>query len=208
MSALSINAIPALAADENTWTGAYGGISVGYEDADVSGSNGPTLDYYGVKNPYLNSVSAGASVGYNYQVPECGFVPGAEVSVDFGPQTRTTALTFHHAVTSAEVPYMIAIKARLGYAIGDFLPYIHAGPVVARTKFTVSALDGYQDGNTKTPLGGETGIGVNYRLTEHFFLSADYSHVWLPTESYLSTAGENFRSFDLNNLKFGVGYKF
>jgi opacity protein-like surface antigen len=207
LSTLSVNS--ALAAD--SWTGLYGGLSVGYQDGQLKGANGGTLDYYGITNPDPITPTGGAFAGYNYQVPQSSFVAGIEASFDMGIEKQTKAganFPASNPRAAVSVPYEAALKARFGYATDKFLPYVLAGVVGASTRFTVTDNDGTDLGGRKFAPGWLAGAGVDYAMQDNLFLRASYSYTQLKNENYLKTAGEFDHHLDLNDFKIGVGYKF
>jgi opacity protein-like surface antigen len=135
LAAMSVNSASA----EGTWDGIYGGLSVGYQDAQLKGSD-PNLDYYGIiGTPDPQSATGGIFGGYNYQLPNCPMVAGVEASVDFGGNTAKTDPNFRFIAAKSSVESEAAFKFKLGYDIqSKFLPYVLAGPVVANTNYSAS----------------------------------------------------------------------
>lgn len=161
MGVFSINSA-AMASD--SWSGLHGGLSVGYQDGQLLGSNGGSLGYYGFINPDPGSPTIGAFVGYNYQVPQTPFVASLEASLNIGGEERTRAgakFPASHPEAKVSVPYATAVKARFGYAIDKFLPYVQGGVVGAETRFRVTDDDGFYAGTNKFATGWLAGIGVD-----------------------------------------------
>ncbi len=207
MSMLSVN--NASAADQ--WGGLYGGLSVGYQDGQLKGANGGTLDYYGVRNPDPGTPTGGVFAGYNYQFPQSPVVAGLEASFDIGGEEQSkegSNFLASNPEAKVSVPYETALKARFGYAADKFLPYVQAGIVGAEARFRVTDNDGTDLGTEKFSPGWVVGVGVDYALQDNLFLRANYSYTQLASTNYLNTAGEFDHHLDLNDFKVGVGYKF
>jgi opacity protein-like surface antigen len=210
MSALSLNSASAVAADSN-WNGAYGGLSVGYQDGQLKGADGGTLNYYGINNPDPGSPTGGVFAGYNYQIPQSNFVTGIEASFNIGGEEQSKAgsnFPASNPEAKVSVPYDTALKAKLGYAADQFLPYIQAGVVGAETRFNVTDNDGTDLGSGKFSAGWLAGVGVDYAIKDNLFLRASYSYMELANKDYLNTAGEFDHRLDLNDFQIGAGYKF
>ena len=198
MGVLSINS--ALAADP--WNGLYGGLSVGYQDGQLKGANGGTLDYYGISNPDPGSPTGGVFAGYNYQIPQSAFVTGLEASFNIGGEQKSkegSAFLASNPEAKVRVPYTAAVKARFGYAMDNFLPYIQAGVVGAEARFNVTDNDGTDIGTSKFSAGWVAGVGVDYAIKDNLFLRGSYSYTRLANTDYLNTAGEFSHHFDLND---------
>ncbi len=210
VGALSLGGTAAMAAD-HSWAGAYGGLSVGYQDGQLTGRNGGTLDYYGISNPDPGSPTGGAFAGYNYQIPQSPLVAGVEASFTIGGEKQSkqgSAFPFANPEATVSVPYMAALKARLGYAAGQFLPYAQAGVVEGEARFKVTADDGTALGGSRLSAGWLVGAGVDYALQNNLFLRASYSYTRLANMDYLKTAGEFDHRLALNDFQAGFGYKF
>lgn len=209
MSALTV-AAPAAQAAEANWSGLYGGLSIGYQDAQLHGTIGGLLDYYGVSNPKTGTPAFGGALGYNYQMPQSPVVFGVEATLDFGMGEGRTGPTtpFGHATTHTSVPYVAGLRAKIGYAVGQALPYIQTGPVLADTRYKVTAPDGLNDGGSKVSAGWDAGIGVDYALQPNVIVRASYTYTWLPSEKYFTTSYENKYHINLNTFKVGYAYKF
>ncbi|OAN73996.1 hypothetical protein A8B78_17780 [Jannaschia sp. EhC01] len=128
----------------------YAGLELGYGqgDGDESVTGGPTipLDFDG--EVY------GAFAGYNFQ----------NGSTVFGGEVRYLHTNLTDGVAGFEVNSLLDLRARVGFAMGqDFMVYGAAGWTMAQATAAADFdMDGYN-----------YGIGVEYNLSESFFLGAD-----------------------------------
>lgn len=206
--ASAMSAGSAMAADFS-WSGFYGGLSVGYQDAQLHGT-GPTPSYYGLPtNPDPASPTGGAFVGYNFPVSNTKFVAGVEASLDIGgapedigPSTTGATGSYAHS----RVRGALGMKVKAGYEVGGkFLPYLQAGPVAARTSYSITNGTDFT-GSNKNSVGWGGGFGVDYAISPLMFAKVSYFYTRLPDEHYLFGAQDEH--FTLNDFKIGIGYKF
>lgn len=158
--ALLAAASPALAFD---WNGFYAGVGAGYTWAEAD-SGSITME--------PNGWSVGGVAGYN-AVLGGGFVLGVEGSVDWtdivDDYTEATL-----TVTST-TDWAAALRARVGFDAGEFLPYVTAGVVWAHGTVTldntVPALS-FEDDAVMT--GGIIGAGVEFAASDSMTIKAEY----------------------------------
>ncbi|MEO9864303.1 MAG: outer membrane beta-barrel protein [Yoonia sp.] len=89
------------------WSGAYGGLSLGYGDVDADGVTG---DFEGT--------TFGGHIGYNYDMGNV--VLGAELEA-------VGTDDFVNDATGLELEQVLRAKVRAGYDAGAYLPYVTAG---------------------------------------------------------------------------------
>lgn len=149
---------PALAADTGAdWSGAYAGATFAF----ASGGN----DYYedgSVTDIYaLEGFAYGGFAGYRRDLG--ALVIGGEVSALFGNiyEPYDEDYTYN---------YNVDVKATAGYDLGKALVYVSAG--FATASFTNDPSDPV--GNSNTMNGWLVGVGVDYMVTDKFFVGAEY----------------------------------
>lgn len=178
-----------------------------------------------------SATNFGIFAGYNYQFDE--IVAGFELDytrtrltstgTDSLRRFQTTSNNFTNSVTvngsvSAELKDLATLRARAGYTIGSFLPFVTAG--LALTNYEVSRSATVF--GTQTPTGpgavvpfnsvaptetakgvgfGMTfGAGVDVALTENSFVRAEWQHIHFPDLAGVRTI--------LNNFRAGAGVRF
>jgi outer membrane immunogenic protein len=106
---------------------------------------------------------------------------------------------------------MGTFRARAGYAIGSFLPYMFGGVALGQADIVRTAtISGTQNGVPFTPLtatvgqyshliyGYSGGVGVDMMLVSCLFLRAEWEYIRFT--SAIDT--------DVNTFRVGLGYKF
>jgi len=158
----------ASAASPPDWSGVYGGLLAGYS-LGFSSQSAITSDYssnnYGVSGGLV-----GGDFGFNYQFGN--WVIGLDTEIDAADLKGSKAPAF-----SSSLDALLMTRARFGYAIGQFMPYIGLGP--AYSEFASSAvLPGAGPiSNRQTRAGWSFALGADYSITQNLFVRADYTYV-------------------------------
>lgn len=159
------------------WSGLYGGLS--YSKSMGNYDNGGSVDFD-------DGTAPGAFLGYNFQ--NGAFVYGGELAYH---KFNDTTLK---GTPSTEANDTVDLKARLGYAAGNALIYGTAGYSMA----SIDTAGGSQDFN-----GVNYGLGVDYLISDHFVVGAEYLKRNLSGQDSASGIDS-----DLSTLGVRVGYKF
>ncbi|WP_018687513.1 outer membrane protein [Ahrensia kielensis] len=177
------------AAPANTWSGIYGGASLGYSwgkfdtsggDVDTNGISG--LGFVGV-NGQSGSIVYGVEGDLGYSDAKESIGGGAEIKQGlFG-----------------------SARARLGYAFDPFMLYGTAG--VAATQAKVSDTTGSDE---NTHLGWTVGVGGEALVTENIFTRVEYRYSDYGSKDYNTGAGGTSVSsgFSDHSVRAGIGLKF
>jgi len=223
VSALALLAGSAAAADLSTrypvkaavvpvqmfsWTGFYIGGNVGWGWASNS------FDYavpgasfaYDVGN--TNGFFGGLQGGYNYQFAN-NVVIGVEADLEFADISSSNNLLVGGPAsgqfTSSSVDTYGTIRARLGYAVDRFLPYITGGAAWGNTSFNGP----WGLSNDATRWGWTIGGGAEYALTNNWTIKAEYLYIDLGNKDIAYPWGDiASSSITMNTVKAGVNYKF
>lgn len=171
----------------------------------------------------------GGFVGYNtvYLAPTAKIVFGVEANWDqaslsiFAPSSpltrvvpdgsNTVSITGSGSVTDLDFG---TLRARAGWAVGNFLPYAFAGLAVGQANVniaeTTTVIQKTPPGtfvfpatagkNNEWLYGFTVGGGLDYALTHHIFVRGEYEYV-----QFQSIAGTNI---DVNTVRLGAGIKF
>lgn len=126
------------------WSGAYGGLSLGYGEAQGDVGLGDDI----------NGGSWGLFGGY--QADFGTFVLGGELEYTWLEWTDDT--------TGIDVDNVARAKLRLGYDAGSFLPYAVLGSARLYTS------DGLEDND----VGYFYGVGADYAFSQNVFVGAEY----------------------------------
>lgn len=187
------------------WTGVYVGVNGGYGWADISATNIPSADND------INGFAGGAQVGFNYDFGR--FVLGAEADINrsnIKKSERTTAIT----TANYDLDYYGTVRARAGYNLDLFMPYVTAGLAYGQVKQSLD-VDGFGRfaSRTSNHVGWVVGAGADYAVTEKLSLRAEYLYGDLGSAKHLSVSGSGtISSYDadltIQTVRVGLNYKF
>jgi len=185
-----------------TWTGGYIGAQVGYawgdgEASDILG---------GYTSPDPDGFIGGVYGGYNYQFSN-NIVIGAEVDVVYADVNGWGGISESGVPVASqyyeELKWSGAARARLGYAVDRFLPYIAGGVAFGEIEGgNETATNEFSD----TYTGWTLGVGTEYAFTDNLIGRAEYRYTDFGSENF----NDGFVSQELstNDIRFGIAYKF
>lgn len=178
------------------WDGIYLGGSYGYSrmNADFSAAV-DSLSSYGIDLPNQSGQfnSFGGFLGYNMNW-ENVLILGVEgtynhLSSDLTvsrSDSATSGTTTYDATSSVTLQDYGAIRGRVGYAFGQFLPYAALGVAVGRFKYATyatSTTSGQPTVLINDPsenawgVGLDAGLGIDVALAPNIFLRGEYEYV-------------------------------
>lgn len=134
------------------WNGAYVGATVGGVFSKTPGLNS-------LKD---GSLTGGVYTGYNYQ-DDNNWVLGVEGDANIAKQRKD----------AVSPKYYGAVRARAGYALDRFLPYVDGGAVVG--KLASDAPNGEDESHTH--FGYTLGAGLEYAVTDNLTTRISYHYV-------------------------------
>jgi len=195
------------------WSGVYVGAQVGYAwgDSELELPDDPVTS-----NPEPNGILGGAYLGYNAQLAN-GIVVGVEADFAFADLHDSDGLFGPGGVPlgdqafEVEVNWSAAVRARLGYAAGRFLPFIAGGVAFADVEHEgFSAPDASVGGGNDTFVGWTIGAGAEYAFTDNLIARAEYRYTDFGSEDYAETDNFAAHRVDLktNDIRLGISYKF
>jgi outer membrane immunogenic protein len=230
-------AAPALMPVYN-WTGFYIGINGGgaWQSGDTQSVDWTSAGFD--PGPSFGNSSNGKGIfgvqlGYNYQFPS-NWVLGVEGDFDWTSlgQTNAGTLNFHgvpfgiaNTQVSDKTDWLASFRGRLGFAMGQFLPYATAGVAWSKRDF-----NGFVQANSTNPVftepfsanststGWVAGGGIEWMVMPNLLLRAEYLHYGLDNGKTvaipLSSALPNFPAFvtygktDVDVVRAGLSFKF
>lgn len=215
--AYPVKAAPVAVVPVFSWTGFYLGANVGYAWSDVDANTF-------IDDNYSTGFSAdgfigGGQIGFNYQF-ENNVVVGVEADIEFGDVKDSLYLTEpfgadFDVASSVKTDYFGTVRARLGYAFDNVLPYVTGGFAWAHTKVntTVYPEDGgsFSDSDENTHLGWVIGAGLEYAFAPNWTAKVEYLYSDLGSETYSGDFGDIYSSdvdLKIQTVKLGVNYKF
>lgn len=185
------------------WAGFYGGIQGGYKfsSVDTDLSLGETWNLIPDDRDFVidnapdnldnDGGALGGLIGYNFQW-KC-WVLGVEGSGEYlwARESDTTGFiqfsTFFpiKVTTSFETHYLATFGPRVGYAFGNWLPYVTGGLAIGDLEYkqrlvNPPAFDPVYDQHGSvddTNVGWMVGGGLQYALTAHWSVRAQYQYI-------------------------------
>lgn len=149
------------------WTGYYVGLGGSYLAGTINFANCVGLC---PANPRIDGFALAVHGGYDHQFAN-NVVLGGFLSVPVvGPSGQFT-LGGGVATFTYRPRFAVVGGARLGYSMGRWMPYAHAGFHVIR--MTADASFGISRSNTHT--GVQLAVGAEFKMTEHVSTDLRYS---------------------------------
>jgi len=221
-SALAAPPTAALAADasfptkaqaepEYNWQGPYFGGHVGYGfgTADAALSE-PTVS---PPDHRFDSLYGGVQAGYNSVLPSHLMV-GAEADVTFADYLQSSNVAWIGVNDTSSIvetiDYIVTVRARLGYQMGNVLPYITGGFAWSHSHITQQPFDSDTTiGHSHARTGAAAGAGVEFGFAQAWSVRVEYLHAWLGDLNASILPGSHYVStFDFNTLRLGLNHQF
>lgn len=190
-----------------SWGGAYIGGEVGWGWG--RGKLDGDADSYSEFKP--NGFVGGIYAGYNFDLGN-NVVLGIDGNFDYNDlkETHDYFSTGRPVQTSLEskLEWSGAVRARAGYAIDRFMPYIAGGVAFGSVKNSVTIGSSTSYSDSKTLTGWTAGAGIDYAATDNILLRLEYRYTDFGNKDFdlgdYSTRG----SFKTNDIRLGIAYKF
>ena len=229
-----------------TWTGFYVGAHAGYGWGSVDGDTTrtvvippPSAPNFWVNTPNPipfvfardinpNGGLGGFQAGYNFQADRAvygietdftwtGQSDSIVLSGDTRPRNFNTEDFSYNETTSARLKYMGTVRGRLGYAVGQFLPYVTGGLAWGRISMDTNWLLHqfnqvtnlpFSGSESHTHIGWTLGAGFEYAFAERWSAKAEYLYVDLGKETYFAgiQGGGSFGMQD-HIVRIGINFR-
>ncbi len=178
------------------WAGVYGGLVGGYslgisDQVDIVSATGSRT--YSIKGGL-----AGAGLGFNYQFGR--WVIGLD-----GDFSKSSITGSNGAGFSSKENSVFLVRARIGYSIGDFLPFIGLGPSYAGFSSTGVLQSAGLVSGAAVRSGWSFSLGADYMITPSLFARAELTYICFGSEFL-----RNVDSIELmgESARVGLYYKF
>jgi outer membrane immunogenic protein len=201
-----------------SWNGFYLGVAGGYgwgtsEQSDVSIFGPFSSGQYDI-----NGAVIGGTLGYNFQTGAAVF--GIETDLSWasikgstvGTGTAPGCISFH---CETEIQALGTLRGRLGYAWGNWLPFVAGGLAYARLHGAEGPAPGGLGGSgAKWVAGWTIGAGVEAMIAPRWSLKAEYLYVDLGKhEVFTDTLGGGAQATEnleptAHIVRVGVNYHF
>lgn len=205
-------AAPTLASPVYNWTGFYVGANLGVDWS--RSSSGITYDFFDELSPGPSSVNnpagviGGVQAGYNWQFSS--LVLGVEADADLSSARRNAAFD-EYLTHNSSLSALGTIRARAGWAFDRWLPYVTGGVAFADLKNSLND-DGLVFSRNSSATGWVVGGGLEYALTDHWTVKAEYLYAQFPNSSGVVGSSPylyRFKDTDSDQIaRVGVNYKF
>jgi outer membrane immunogenic protein len=189
------------------WSGFYVGADIGYSwlnsNSDFAGAGIPS------NSPDPTGVVGGVYVGYNVQFNQ--IVVGLEADVEAtgvnGDDRSGAGLT---SFTKLDENWQGSVRARVGYAFDNFLPYITGGVAFSDWDIRSGPIGGPFTKNSESFTGWTLGAGLEYAFTPNIIGRLEYRYTDYGDSSDRIAAFPTTNRVDLkdNTVRVGIAYKF
>lgn len=226
-----------------SWTGFYIGGHSGYSWGNVSGDTAhgvippvppfslvPGTSVFSIgRDVDPNGALGGIQAGYNFQAGQAVFGIEADFSwtgqrdtFNFNGHTIAFGEDFSYQETfAAKLKYLGTVRGRLGYAYGDFLPYITGGVAWGRLSIDMNwreaqsiginippfATATFAGSEAHTLVGWTLGAGFEYAFAKQWSTKAEYLYVDLGDKTYFAGI-QGGGSFGLQDHIVRIGINF
>lgn len=204
-------ASPGMPMEENpvgfNWTGAYAGAQAGYTwgDGQFTGDGDRA-------NPKPVGLTGGLYVGANYQFDN-KIVLGIDADIAWSG-ADDSVLVYNSAGEPWPADYPVvqqinrtgAIRARLGYTMDRWLPYIAGGVAFADVN---QRLVGADDDFNTAYTGWTLGVGTEYAFADNVILRAEYRYADFGTRTFeVQDSPPLDIGLKTSDIRLGAAYKF
>lgn len=190
-----------------SWGGAYlgGEIGWGWANSKISNRNSDGSSDTLESNGFLGGVYA----GYNFDMGN-NVILGVEGNFDYSDLKKSRDYGFQNTLaytTKSQLEWSGALRARAGYAIDRFMPYIAGGLAFGDIK-TNYADSAREFSNSQTKTGWTIGAGVDYAATDNVILRLEYRYTDFGHNDFDFDNIAMRNSVKTNDVRIGVAYKF
>jgi high affinity Mn2+ porin len=189
------------------WTGPYVGFHFGYGGGSFGPGTNPLASHGVVFPSSITGLIGGYQAGYNVRLDN-RFVLGLEGDVTFiSPPVRSEPAT---AAFNTTFDYFATVRARIGHAFGDILPYVTGGLAWGQTKVDINENGHTVSSKSATHVGWTAGIGVEAVLTGNWTGKLEYNYIDLASRTYeLDIAAQPTLPVDpkVHVAKLGLNYR-
>jgi opacity protein-like surface antigen len=203
------------------WSGFYAGIHGGFGSGTPStcvksnqfnSSGYPCSDWTG--EPGVSGGYFGGQIGYNWMLQN-SLLFGVEADASWAGIDGSGSETFNpgfaiHSTGKYSIDWLGTVRGRLGYVMGDWMPYFTAGVAFGGGTRTTNVVGGEVSASA-THTGWTAGLGVEWAFKPTWTLKAEYKYVDLGSANYsYPTIVHSVLGIDhtLNTFEIGLNHKF
>lgn len=186
-AAVTLAVTPAQAQVTNPWNGLYVGVNGGYAWQDVGGTYDSSATVTNLTGSDLNGAVVGGQIGYNWQNAQLllGVEFDAMTLADGGENINVASTPA--AVVGTDMNYLASVRARLGWAINNWLLFGSIGWGFSEFEFTQNVPStGFSSKLRLDDNGLAYGGGVEVMMSYGVSLRAEYLRYDLGASSPVS----------------------
>lgn len=216
---------PIVAVPAFNWGGSYTGFQAGYAfgtskhkaASEADAQNGIAQELSG-SNLRSNGFLGGIYSGYNFEANN-GLVLGVEADAAYaGWRAKHREIGDNDTiVTGKKIIWTGAVRARAGYALDRFMPFISGGLAIAQVQDSVylNQPDPTSDFAPNIYLkqrrfraGYTLGAGVDYAFNDNTIMRLEYRFTDLGKQSLAANNASTSNRLQSNEIRMGIAYKF
>lgn len=183
------------------WGGGYIGGQVGH--SWLSGKFSTNSDTTARGKRFLG----GVYTGYNYNFND-NLILGAEADISRGMGGKNSRNSDAPTFLSTKLGWNGALRARMGYAVDRFMPYVAGGLAFGDINDSIKT-GGKTFSTSKIRTGWTVGGGVDYAATDNLILRMEYRYTDFGKQNINFDGAPSFsRKLSSNDVRIGVAYKF
>jgi outer membrane immunogenic protein len=201
-----------------SWAGFYAGVHGGFGSgtpqtcvvSNTFGSSYTCGQWTG--EPGVDGGYFGGQIGYNWMLQN-NLLLGVEGDASWSGISGSGTETFSPGVSAVgnySIDWLATLRGRLGYVMGDWMPYVTAGAAFAGANRSTNAIGGPASASA-THTGWTVGVGAEWAFQPTWTFKAEYKYIDLGTENYSYPSIVNtVLSIDhkLHTFEIGVNHKF
>jgi outer membrane immunogenic protein len=196
-SAADMDAPPPPAGGYYDWSGFYVGAFGGYATGTAHAVAGNGLS--GSDTFDIEGAQYGGLAGYNFQ--DSWIVYGVESDIGFNDVDGTA---FSGGLDDFDVNPSWHLRGRVGIAMDNFLPFLAGGVSVGDGDARIAGLGA----PSQLHFGWNAGLGLDWGVTDHIVLRAEYIHEDYYAETYKYAPGDIDIDWSSNTARAAAIVKF
>lgn len=213
---LLASASPVLAADPAPLSSAFyigGNVGYGFGNATATLGDLGGTSAAGGTNQY-GALFGGVQAGYDHYFPT-RLMLGLELDASFPGYMDLSQVLSYRATGSGgadeQLEYLATARARVGYGIGSWTPFLTGGLAWASTRYSrTDFTTGFEDATAgRLRAGYVVGAGVDHALGHSWSARFEYLYTNLGATSFTFNSGARYDTqYDLHRFRVGLNYRF
>jgi len=179
------------------WAGPYWGVTAGagWGQSNHTDSSGVTTGDFD-----LHGAVIGLEAGYNWQLSN--LIVGVEADGSLATIDGTTTTLCKNGCTT-KLRWLTTLRAKVGYPVGKFLPYVTGGAALGRVKASVGTTS-----SEETKFGWTAGGGLAYAFTTGFSTKLEYLYTDLNDVTVSTGLPVTAKVDDIQVVRIGLDFAF